>query len=209
MLLQLKQTWYKLIQSFSDDNDLAEKLWLEIVEQYSHKNRAYHNLHHIQSMLQECSKFEPELQNPELVKLAIWYHDLIYDAKRKDNELKSAERAKAVLQLLHLEPTHIQICYDLIMVTKSHQLEKTSPADSKYLVDFDLEVLSRSWEDYQLYSEQIRKEYWIYPGPLYRRGRKKALLQFLEREYIYQTEYYRTEREAIARENIEREINTL
>ncbi|MFT4664033.1 MAG: putative metal-dependent HD superfamily phosphohydrolase [Polaribacter sp.] len=77
------------------------------------------------------------------------------------------------------------------------------------LLDFDLEILSRDWKDYELYTQQIRKEYWMYPGPIYRKGRREAMQHFLEREYIYQSELFRTEGEEKARANIVAEIKSL
>jgi predicted metal-dependent HD superfamily phosphohydrolase len=57
---------------------------------------------------------------------------------------------------------------------------------------------------YQLYTQQIRKEYSIYPDFVYKSGRKKAMFSFLEREKIYH--FYPEENEKQARENINHEI---
>jgi predicted metal-dependent HD superfamily phosphohydrolase len=49
----------------------------------------------------------------------------------------------------------------------------------------------------------------MYPGPIYRKGRREAMQHFLEREYIYQSELFRTEGEEKARANIVAEIKSL
>ena len=36
-------------------------------------------------------------QRPDELEVAIWYHDVVYDSQRQDNEAKSAERAKREL----------------------------------------------------------------------------------------------------------------
>ena len=77
------------------------------------------------------------------------------------------------------------------------------------MVDFDLQILGRSWDIYEMYYKQIRKEYRIYPNFMYHPGRKKVLQHFLAKEVIYQTETFRTKYEKQARENIEREIELL
>jgi predicted metal-dependent HD superfamily phosphohydrolase len=44
---------------------------------------------------------------------------------------------------------------------------------------------------------------------MYKPGRKKALQQFLEHAFIFQTEEFRTNYESQARANIEKEIKML
>ena len=49
----------------------------------------------------------------------------------------------------------------------------------------------------------------MYPNPLYKKGRKAAMESFLKRESIYYTETYKKEKEKLARQNIEREIEEI
>jgi len=77
------------------------------------------------------------------------------------------------------------------------------------IIDFDLKILARDWNEYQIYFEQIRKEYSTYPDFLYKPGRAKALKHFLENEFIFQTEEFRGLYEEKARINIEKEIKLL
>jgi predicted metal-dependent HD superfamily phosphohydrolase len=146
-----------------------------------------------------------ELKFPNEVLYAIFYHDYIYKSSKKDNELKSAEYALSIL------PENIsfdkQLVFDAICATQQHQHHIIE--DINWLIDFDLKILSRGWEKYQIYFEQIRKEYSIYPDFLYKPGRAKALKHFLENEFIYQTEEFRSLYEEKARINIEKEIALL
>ncbi len=200
-------------QEFSTDFKISEaqgiKLFAEIQSKYKHKSRAYHNLLHIKTMLDLADKYLPQLEEPRLLRCSIWYHDLIYNAFRKDNELKSADRAKGILQSLNVSSEDINKCHHQIMLTKAHRTESSDGIDEKMLIDFDLEILSRNWEEYELYTQQIRKEYWMYPGPIYRKGRRVAMEHFLEREFIYQTELFRKKNEEKARMNIKKEISLL
>lgn len=205
----LKTEWTKLISKFTDNESLITESWVQIVQYYTEENRAYHNLVHINNMLQEAAKLESEITDKEVVHLAIWFHDIIYDPLSKENEKASADFAKNLLSKTTLSPERIEKCYGLIMQTVKHQPEETDHLDDKLLVDFDLEILSRDWEAYKIYSGQVRKEYWMYPTPLFKNGRKKAMGKFLERATIYQTSFYQTEKEAKARKNIKREIEEL
>lgn len=205
----LKTNWTKLIGQFTTNEQLISDSWKQIEQHYTEKNRAYHNLTHINNMLEEAAKFDEKITDKEVVLLAIWFHDIIYDSMSKTNEKNSAELAKKILSQTNLSPERIQKCYDLILLTVKHQPHETAHLDDKLLVDFDLEILSRDWEAYKIYSEQVRKEYWMYPAPLFKNGRKKAMGKFLERPTIYQTPFYQEAKEAKARNNIKREMEEL
>ena len=146
-----------------------------------------------------------QLQFRDEVLYSIFYHDYVYKVTRKDNELKSAEHA---LLILPLNATlNKQLVFDIICATQLHQHNENE--DTNWLIDFDLIILSKDWDDYKIYCNQIRKEYKIYPNILYKPGRKKALQHFLENPFIYQTEVFKTKYEVKARENIRKEISTL
>lgn len=180
-------------------------LWLALEKAYTGKSRYYHNLTHLQEMITAYQEYQSYLQYPDEVLFAIFYHDFIYKTTRKDNELQSAEYAVSLLQPQHnLNQT---LVFDMIVATQHHQHHEEE--DINWLIDFDLKILSKSWEDYQIYCGQIRKEYKIYPDILYKPGRKKALENFLEHEFIYQTETFRNRYEQQARTNIQKEINLL
>ena len=127
----------------------------------------------------------------------------------KTNEEDSAKLAKQILSQTNLSPAKIQKCYELILLTVKHQPDEHAHLDDKLLVDFDLEILGRDWESYKAYSEQVRQEYWMYPTPLFKNGRKKAMGKFLERPTIYQTPFYQETKETQARANIKREMDEL
>lgn len=177
--------------------------WKNLDHNYSQKNRYYHNWSHIEAMLDSWKQYKTHLENPLEVLLAIYYHDVIYVSTRKDNEQRSAEQA---VKELGASVINTKILYDLILCTKDHQASTT---DQQWLIDFDLKILGSEWEIYEWYYKQIRKEYRMYPNFMYKPGRKKALLHFLEHKQIYQTETFRSLYETKARTNIQKEITLL
>jgi len=209
MQQNLKKEWTDLMSKMMDNQTLIEQSWTQIEQYYTEEHRAYHNLVHINNMLVEAAKFDKEIADKEVVLLAIWFHDIIYDPMSKENEKASADFAKKILSQTNLSPERIEKCYALIMQTVKHQPAETDHLDDKLLVDFDLEILSRDWEAYKAYSGQVRKEYWMYPSPLFKNGRKKAMGKFLERPTIYQSPFYQKEKEDKARANIKREMKEL
>lgn len=211
LIEQLKEQWTECLTSLNVEQHLVDRYWQMIEQKYGQQSRKYHNLQHLKNMFDELEKVKMRMEDLAIIQLSIWFHDIIYQAVRKDNERKSAELAEKALTEFGLLPSRIQRCFEQIMLTKKHQLTTTveEKKDEKWLIDFDLEILSRDWSAYQMYSQQIREEYWMYPNLLYNKGRKTALQQFLQRPFIYQTDHYRRHNEAQARANIQKEIEIL
>jgi predicted metal-dependent HD superfamily phosphohydrolase len=203
--MNLKEIYTNLLLEIGFNPNEINNLWLDLEKAYSKKSRYYHNLTHLEEMVFWFSKYKEQLQQPNEVLYSIFYHDYVYKVTRKDNELKSAEHAIVLLKPNH--QLNKQLVFDSIVATQLHQHSENE--DINWLIDFDLKILSKDWEDYKTYCQQIRKEYNSYPDFLYNPGRKKALEHFLENKNIYQTETFRTHFEDKARENIQKEIATL
>jgi predicted metal-dependent HD superfamily phosphohydrolase len=203
--MNIKEIYTNLLLEVGFSPNEINSLWLDLEKVYSKKLRYYHNLTHLEEMVFWFSKYKEKLQQPNEVLFSIFYHDFVYKVTRKDNELKSAEYAVGLLKSNY--QLNKQLVFDLIVATQFHQHNENE--DCNWLIDFDLKILSKDWEDYKIYFQQIRKEYNIYPDFLYNPGRKKALEHFLANKNIYQTQEFRTLFEDKARENIIREIQEL
>lgn len=202
----LKTQWTTLISKFKNP-DLTTTLWKEIHNAYTQSSRHYHSLDHIEAMLRLAEEFKPEIIDFETLQFTIFYHDMIYQSLRKDNELKSAELAQQRLQELGYPAEKIQKCYDQIIATQLH--EPTEDTDLQYLLDFDLSILGSDEAIYDTYAQNVRKEYAWVPGFMYRKGRKKVLKHFLDMPFIYKTEVFRDRLEDRAKANMKRELNSL
>ncbi|MDH7913509.1 hypothetical protein [Winogradskyella sp. SYSU M77433] len=209
MIEKIKSSWFDLTSKYTNDEALINTLWSELHKKYAHKNRHYHNLSHIESMLLQAENIKSHIEDFPALLYAIWYHDIIYKSTKKDNEEKSALFTQKSLKKLNFTENQIENVKNLIISTKKHQVILDKNSDNAYLLDFDLSILGKDWETYKNYTQQIRQEYKIYPDFLYNPGRKKVLLHFLERETLYFTESYKTQFENKARENIKRELETL
>ena len=203
-----RQDWVQLADSLGFPPMLIVSSWNEISRSYQGPDRFYHNLVHISDMLTLCEQYRSHLEQPEVVATSIWFHDIIYQVDRKDNEKRSAERATFYLQHSQLTTTEVELVHQSILATQYHQLS-IAYSDLAYLLDFDLAVLGRDWDSYQLYSSQIRKEYSIYSDEQYSLGRKKVLQHFLERENLYFTAIGQELWEEKARANLKMELSSL
>ncbi|MCI0336572.1 MAG: hypothetical protein L0226_03275, partial [Acidobacteria bacterium] len=139
---------------------------------------------------------------------AIWFHDAVYNTRKRDNEELSAELAAEKLSQFKIPVETIELVRQMVLATKEHRNHGFSE-DINFFLDFDLSILGSEDQVYQSYSEAIRKEYWWVPTILYRQGRRKVLESFLERESIYFTSEMAQKYEQQARRNIKREIESL
>jgi len=180
----------------------AAALWTQLSTLYTEAHRHYHHLGHITSSLAE---FDTTGSNHSLIEGAIWFHDVIYDPKRGDNEAASiAWFLDATSSWLDLEAA--AVITRLIEAT-DFRLPLSDDPDSRLMVDIDLAILSASPEAYKDYCQAIRQEYAHVSAEAFRAGRAKVMAGFLERP-IYRTEWF-IGREERARENIVRELGRL
>lgn len=185
----------------------AETLWQELELAYTHKNRYYHNLTHLQNMYAELAPLQLHINDWDTVLLALFYHDVVYSATKNDNELKSSKMAISRLRSINFAAIRTSFCHELIMATKHH--ETTGNNDIDLFTDADLSILGMPWPVYEAYCKGVRNEYSIYPDIIYNAGRRKVLQHFAEKETIFKTNYFKERFEDSARLNISKEIKFL
>ena len=203
----LKKVYVELLNKYSKNEALIQKQWNEIQHNYTKNNRHYHNLTHLSNLLKELQEVKETIEDWETILFTLFYHDIIYNALKSDNEEKSAELATKRMQQIGVNQSMISKCVRQIIATKSHSASDKS--DTNYFTDADLSILGYSWEAYHTYFQNVRKEYAIYPTFLYNRGRKKVLKYFLQMDRIYKTDYFFNKLEVNAKLNLKRELELL
>ncbi|MDN5802296.1 HD domain-containing protein [Psychrobacter sp. AOP22-C1-22] len=190
----------------------SSMLWQDIASRYNEPQRAYHSLQHIQQLFAQFEKIKQHLYEPNIIALALYYHDVIYDPTRLDNELKSAKYAVEALSK-YIDDEKRQHIYKLIMMTASHQIDELADSnkssDAAYLLDMDLSILGAPWVEYEKYAQAVRQEYAYVSDIKYRAGRASVLNSLLAHPTLYITDYYYERLETKARINIKREITLL
>ena len=199
----MKHIFLDLLTRYTD-KATAETLWHELELAYTHKNRHYHNLEHLKNMFNELDTVREQITDWDTVLFALFYHDAVYSATKKDNELKSAKMAINNLRHIGYDAYKASYCLDIIIATKEHLF--TANNDINLFNDADLSILGQPWQVYENYYKNVRNEYGIYPDMIYNPGRKKALLHFLDMESIFKTEHFKNLYEDAARLNISKEI---
>jgi predicted metal-dependent HD superfamily phosphohydrolase len=203
----LKQLFIDLAQRYSSDDVLVETLWKEIEKRYSEKGRHYHTLTHLENLFHEVSNVKSAISDWDSVLFSLFYHDIVYNTLKQDNESKSAELARERLVSLDVSLEKIKTCCDQILATKGHAV--SSENDTNLFTDADLSILGKDWSSYSVYANQIRKEYSLYPSLVYNPGRKNVLQHFLNMDRIFKTDFFYGKYERQARENLIQELNSL
>lgn len=205
--MMLQEKFNELLTKYTDDKSLINTLWSEIEKNYSGNRRHYHTLQHLDSLLYQLTDVKEEIQNWDTILFTLYYHDIIYNATKLNNEEKSANLAVKRLKEVAVSSAIIEKCKKQILATKSHL--SSNDSDTNYFTDADLSVLGQSWETYTLYYKNVRKEYAIYPSFIYKPGRKKVLHHFLSMDRIFKTDIFYNKYEANAKSNLQRELKTL
>lgn len=186
------------------------EFWQLIHDKYTEKGRYYHKLDHISALFNSFDQYKDRLTDPLVVSYAIWYHDIIYNARRNDNEEQSALLAAKCLSQLNLSEQQQVDCLAYIRATAKHlDVAADKDSDLAYFLDFDLAVLAWELTEYQQYAADIRKEYGHVPGFLYRRGRRKVLRYFLDAPFLFRTTVFRGKCEEMAKNNLRWELASL
>lgn len=147
--------------------------------------RPYHGLGHIAYMLTLFEDYvltSPQVDDSDalMIERAIWFHDYIYDATKKDNEWQSALQGSDMLGLVGEVKDRF---VSAIMATMTHATD--DPA-IQLLIDLDLAILAAPRAKYEWYMRGVRAEYSWVPHELYysEEGRQKVLRSFIDREEL-------------------------
>lgn len=207
-LQYMRGQWLDLMRSYEVGEVEATPLFDDLVAHYSGPDRFYHNLHHVRHVLSVIDELSAHAHNLPAIKVAAWYHDVIYDTHARDNEAQSAEYAATVLGALNFQVATIQRVSVMILAT-IHDTAAPGDIDCQILLDADLASLGSEREAFDRDGESIRREFEWVPVDQYRETRIRIMEHFLKRERIYLTEPMYAKLEQRARENIRHQVESL
>ena len=200
-----QQRWLALMQTFGlpANQDCYHKL----VQAYSEKHRHYHNQQHIDACLHWLDQAKHLSENPHLVELAIWFHDAVYKIFSGNNEADSAHWAEEFLRQNRVGESTIAKLKAMILATR-HNAPADDP-ETQLLADIDLSIHGSPTEEFDAFENNIRKEYILIPGFIYRSKRRDILSGFLQRSRIFHLELFYERLEQQARLNLKNAIASL
>ena len=222
-------------ESISDEqkrnNQLFYKWFHQVLGKYKEIKRKYHTLMHLMEMfcyldLVFQSKSLVKESRPgcyEVLIMATFFHDVIYDPKSSVNEDDSAKLyldfvsdiqmagiPEQNYSLQSIKSFHESV-FQYIIATKHHLLPKDFVNDYylKLFLDIDMSVLAKNYNAYLSYACCIREEYIHVDHDTYCSKRSEILTAFLSAGDIFHTDEIKQWLESRARSNIQLEINML
>lgn len=196
------------------DRSLVDAEFERVIAAWSEPHRRYHSLDHLAEVLDALESISAggELGGADqpVANLAGWYHDVAYDprAAAGSNEHRSAAIARDHLHALGADSPRVDRVEALILMTADHQAAAADGALVDAFHDADLWILSAPSARFDQYCAQVRQEYAHVPGPDFATGRSAILEQLVAPDRIYRTDTGHAW-EAIARENVARELSRL
>jgi len=136
--------------------DDSQAIYQRLLAGYHQPQRHYHTLDHIKHCLAMFEDCKALVHEPDSLEMAIWFHDVILESGRRDNEARSADLYLELSKGVQRDETR-QLVKRLIMATL-HDGDSLEDADCIYMVDIDLSSFGLSWDGFLGDSQDIRAE---------------------------------------------------
>lgn len=169
----------------------ADEWFDSVLAAYRAPDRHYHGVRHVRWVVHHGRELaavaDPPLRNEQVdeVVAAAFFHDLVYDARRPDNEEVSARRSRQALGEIGWPPAATERVVAMIEATAGHDVADfgDDPAIA-VLVAADLGVLAAEPSRYDNYTRAVRREYAHLDDREWRAGRSAFISDMLAREHI-------------------------
>ncbi|MFC5800889.1 hypothetical protein [Streptomyces formicae] len=180
----------------------------DLLARWSEPQRRYHTVDHLAAVLRHIDTLEQYADDPDLVRLAAWFHDAVYLPERSTNEERSARLAEKALAEAGVPLKETNEVARLVRLTKTHAAQD-GDSNGTVLCDADLAILASPPDAYAAYAAAVREEYGFVPDDVFRAGRADVLRQLLDLPRLFRTPHGEREWEARARDNMAAELETL
>ncbi|MGW7270448.1 HD domain-containing protein [Streptomyces sp. NPDC054864] len=205
---ELRARWHATLLRASEGTPDPAPYADNLLARWAEPQRRYHTTAHLAAVLDHIDVLEEHAEEPDLVRLAAWFHDAVYAPDRSENEERSARLAERALQESGLTPAATAEVARLVRLTVTHD-----PADGDHngetLCDADLAILAAAPDAYAAYAAAVREEYAFVPDEDFRAGRAAVLRQLLALPRLFRTPHGAAEWEGPARENLATELQLL
>ncbi|WP_369366169.1 hypothetical protein AB5L52_24400 [Streptomyces sp. CG4] len=179
-----------------------------LLTRWQEPQRRYHTVAHLTAVLDRIDVLEKYADDPDVVRLAAWFHDAVYHPERSENEERSARLAERALPEAGVPRDKTAEVARLVRLTVTHD-PADDDRDGQVLCDADLAILAAPPSAYAAYTAEVREEYHFVPNDAFREGRSGILRQLLGLPRLFRTPYGQEHWEATARYNLSAELEML
>lgn len=208
-LARLKGLWRTHMQAIGATSaERVAAVFDHLCTSYGEPHRRYHTLAHIDALFTLIETEAAAVSDPLPIAFAVWFHDVIYDTRRQDNEALSAGRAERHLTVLGAPPDVIARTAALILATRDHRAGAPD-ADGRLFLDADLAIIGAPAAAYDRYAREVRAEYDWLDDAAWRAGRGAFLDTLARAPRLFHTDAFETRFGEAARANLARERRAL
>jgi predicted metal-dependent HD superfamily phosphohydrolase len=214
-LVRARETW-QIGPSASEDLTRSVET---VLEAYGEVRREYHGLRHLLQIFWELDQLPEELLSSEerlKVELAVWFHDLVYDVKRRDNEIQSAKACEYTLRLGGIgKPEGAAAIAEIVLLIELSTHRGPPPLVNQegsraqntleLFLDLDMSILGQPEVVYSEYAQNVRLEYSHVSDWTYAHFRKRFLRHVIAHG-AFRSSYFRARYGQLADANLRREF---
>jgi len=204
-LNRFQSLWQRCLNAGAADT--SSTIHQRLVDAYNEPQRHYHTLAHIDHCLTIFDQCKSLTTNPDALEIAIWFHDVIFEPGKCDNEAQSAELYQDLSAGVHNNEFR-SLVGRLIMATL-HDGSSLDDSDAGYMVDIDLSSFGLPWEDFIRDSQHLREENAQLGDTEYYRRTGDFQACLLAKPRFYVTEFFCQRYEQQARSNLAKHFEQL
>lgn len=172
---------------------------------WSASARRYHDAEHLADCLREVDRVAPS-PTRDVVELALWYHDAVYEPGASDNEERSAAWLLSDAAALGISEERASEAAALVRTTAHGAAGAGAGAGAAsegaaLIADIDLAILGRDPLRFMEFEYGVAEEFAAVPKIAFRRGRRRFLERLVAKP-IYRTAVFRERFEAAAQANV-------
>jgi predicted metal-dependent HD superfamily phosphohydrolase len=194
------------MQYMSLESQLGETLSV-LMSEMKAEWRHYHNADHLEYIWNMHQRFDTPTTWEAPIVYATLYHDFVYNAASKTNEIDSNAVFKANCVGYH--PQLIEKVSKMILATADHFAATDNSELTQWFLDLDLASFAAPWPEFVINNENIKREF-MDAGIAeadFLKGSSKFLSNVLKQPKIYRAGIFPDIFEYTARENIQRLLN--
>jgi predicted metal-dependent HD superfamily phosphohydrolase len=180
----------------------------DLLTRWAEPHRRYHTVDHLVAVLARATELTAYAHDPDVVALAVWFHDAVYEPAGGENEERSAHLAERALTEAGVDARRSADVARLVRLTVHHD-PAPGDRDGEVLCDADLGVLAGSPTEYAEYAAAVREEYAFVSDEDFRAGRAAILRRLLALPHLFRTVYGQEHWEQLARRNVGTELELL
>lgn len=197
------------------ETEAIEEVGQALLDRWSDERRHFHNLRHLAAVLHRVDQLAEETHEPDLVRLAAWYHGAVFSSEKKVAEAnEGGEQSTASALLAHDELTDLGVparaADRVAALVNAIVRHAPDPADfdAAVLNDADLAMLAAEPQRYKEYKTAVRAEYAHIPTDVYLKARIRVIERLLARKSLFLSPMGAAWEEP-ARQNLDMELHRL